>query len=118
MGIRVTSYRVAGRLVPPSAKGLRAGSIILRRDGVMDWHSTHAREELLIVLASRVHLEVVATSRRLRRFPLTAGQCAWLPSHTLHRVVNPSPATARYLYVTAPIVSERRKTRANDSTAR
>jgi len=91
---------------------------MLRRGDVMDWHSTHAREELLIVLASRVRLEVAVASRRLRRFQLTTGQCAWLPAHTLHRVVNPFTATARYLYVTAPIVSERRKTRANDSTAR
>jgi mannose-6-phosphate isomerase-like protein (cupin superfamily) len=75
----------------------------------MDWHSTRTREELLIAVSGRVHVEVqlpTYPSRRSRRanrcIVLQAGQCALLPRQTVHRVVNRSAATSRYLYVTGP----------------
>jgi mannose-6-phosphate isomerase-like protein (cupin superfamily) len=101
---------------------LRAGSVILRPREAMDWHSTGSREELVILLAGRVQIEADASGRpapgggaRLarrsprrsgggpcrRRWPLRAGQCAFIPRETSHRVVNRSQAIARYLYVTA-----------------
>ena len=80
----------------------------------MDWHSTRSREELLILLAGQVDLEAErprpraspaqrrgASRGRLRRVALRAGQCAFLPKRTLHRVINRSSADARYLYVAA-----------------
>ena len=101
--IRVTSFRKEGRVVPKRACGLRAGSVVLRPGGMMDWHSNGAREELLIALTGRVHLEAQTALRRVRRVALSAGQCALLPNETRHRVVNRSTVEARYLYVTAPI---------------
>ena len=65
----------------------------------MDWHSTREREELLVMLEGRVQLEL-RLSRRTSQVPLRAGECAWLPPHTLHRVVNRSAVPARYVYVT------------------
>jgi len=100
--LRVVSYRRAGRVIPRRRVGLRVGAVILRRGERMAWHSTEAREELLIVFAGRVRLEVEGRGRRLRRRVVAAGSCAWLPSHTRHRVVNRARAPARYLYVTAP----------------
>lgn len=68
----------------------------------MDWHSTKTREELLLAHRGRLCLEVrVATRRTLRRLRLTAGQCAFLPARTWHRVVNRSSSLAAYTYVTA-----------------
>ena len=61
----------------------------------MDWHSTKEREELLVMLEGRVQLELQTS-----RMSLRAGQCAWLPPRTLHRVVNRSTTPARYVYVT------------------
>ena len=69
----------------------------------MDWHSTRSREEILIALAGRVSLEVQSAAHVTRRIPLRAGQCVFLPTQTLHRVVNRSRAKAQYLYVTAPL---------------
>ena len=89
-------------MVPAQTKGLRAAVVVLQPGEVMDWHSTHAREELLVALAGRVRVEV-RSAHRLRRLSLTSGMCAFLPRQTLHRVVNRSPAAARYLYVTAPV---------------
>ena len=66
----------------------------------MDWHSTLGREELLVMLEGRVWLQV-RFSRRVSQVPLRAGQCAWLPPQTAHRVVNHSAASACYVYVTA-----------------
>ena len=96
------SFRRAGRLVPPSAVGLRARSVRLARGAVMPWHSTDGREELLLVLAGHVRLEFQTGQGRVRRLIVRAGQCAFLSAQTLHQVVNPSGAPANYLYVTAP----------------
>ena len=100
--IRVVSYQREGRLVPQAARGLRARSVELGPGQVMEWHSTHDREELLIALKGRVRLEVWMTPRRTRRRQLAAGQCAFLPRKTRHRVVNGSKMLAHYVYVTAP----------------
>ena len=99
--IRVTSFRKEGRVVPKRARGLRAGSVVLRPGGMMDWHSNGAREELLIALAGRIRIELRSSFRRSRRLALAAGHCALLPSRTLHRVINRSRRLAKYLYVTA-----------------
>jgi len=95
------SYRRAGRLVPRRSHGLRAGSVVLKPRQAMDWHSTKDREELLIILAGGVSLEVQTLRRRRRARSLSAGQCAFIPAETTHRVVNRSRTIARYLYVTA-----------------
>ncbi len=65
----------------------------------MDWHSTEAREELLLAMAGAVELQIRSRST-VRRRALRAGQCAFLPARTRHRVVNRSRTPARYVYVT------------------
>ncbi len=94
-------YTAAGRLVPRSARGLRAGSVILQPGEVMDWHSTQKREELLIALRGTVRLEVRRASR-VRGWMIRAGSCVLVPRRTRHRVVNRSAGAAHYLYVTTP----------------
>ena len=102
MRIRAVSCRRPGRLTPPQAVGLRAGAVTLPTGGVMDWHSTLGREELLVMLEGRVRLQV-RSPRRTSQVPLRAGQCAWLPPRTAHRVVNRSATSARYVYVTTRV---------------
>lgn len=97
---RRASYRTPGRLIPKRERGLRARSVILSPGERMDWHSTHAREELLISLSGAIRVEIDrgrprAASARLRR-----GQTLWLPARTRHRVLNPASARAHYIYVT------------------
>lgn len=67
----------------------------------MPWHSTHDREELLLVLAGRVRLETQTGRGIIRARPVRSGQYVFLPSQTLHQVVNASRGASRYLYVTA-----------------
>ena len=97
--VRRRSFERDGRLVPRTARGLRARAVTLKPHGVMDWHSTQAREELVIVLVGCVILEV-QQSRRIHRLSLAHGHCALLPARTTHRVVNDASRRARYLYVT------------------
>ena len=176
--IRVKSYHRAGRLMPPTARGMRARSVVLHHGQVMDWHSTQNREELLVLFSGQVQLEVQpppSRASRTRIYPKTqlgkrvtrsrgphapaaddadsavprpaasgflaersraergtrrgrvgwrsgrtrflegfwmgsrliAGQCAFLPRQTLHRVVNKSRTIAQYIYVTTPCPDEK-----------
>ena len=98
---RVVSHARAGRLTPPRAKGLRAGAVRLAPGEIMEWHSTREREELIVVIAGRVALELQSIEGRRRIAPLAAGQSAFLPSHTLHRMVNRSRTAVHYIYITA-----------------
>ena len=84
--------------MPPRARGLRAGAVRLGPGGVVAWHTTGRREELLVSLEGCVTLEVRA--RGLRRARMRAGQSMWLPPGTRHRVVNDGRRLARYIYVT------------------
>ena len=64
----------------------------------MAWHSTHDREELIIVLRGRLSLELLPARRRARA--LRPGQCAFIPTQTMHRLINASRSAACYVYVT------------------
>lgn len=67
----------------------------------MDWHSTHQREELLLVLRGRLGLERNGARADVRYRTLRAGQCAFVAAQTWHRVVNLAQSPSTYLYVTA-----------------
>ena len=69
----------------------------------MPWHSTGNREELVIVLGGKVRFESRLNGSRIKAVTIQAGECVFVPSHTMHQVVNRSKASAEYLYVTAPI---------------
>ena len=82
---------------------MRAGVVVLKPGEIMEWHSTRAREELLIMLAGRVQVEVEGRVG-CQHVGLNVGACARLPQRTRHRIVNRSTAAAaRYVYVTAPV---------------
>lgn len=90
----------AGKLVPPGAKRLRGRSVQLKPGGMMDWHSTGQREELLIALSGVLSVERRGSANRISRMTLREGECAFLPSGTWHRVLNGAPRASRYVYVT------------------
>ena len=95
------TFRTPGRLIPSASRGLRARAVRLSTGGVMDWHTTGEREELLLGLRGRVRVEIDA-GRAVRQIPLTAGESVFLPRRIRHRVVNASPRASVYLYVTGP----------------
>jgi mannose-6-phosphate isomerase-like protein (cupin superfamily) len=102
--VLVSSLVRAGRLIPKRGRGLRASVVILPPGEVMEWHSTRGREELLVVLAGRVQVELQASPRRYIHRAVRVGQAAFVPRETRHRVLNCSRMPARYLYVTGSAV--------------
>jgi quercetin dioxygenase-like cupin family protein len=95
------SFSRAGKLVPAGAKRFRGRSVKLSPGQAIAWHSTGVREEMLIALAGRLQLERDDGAGSLKMTTLVAGQCAWIPSGTQHRVVNRARRKAQYLYLTA-----------------
>ena len=85
--------------MPAAAKHFRGRCVALAPDGVMDWHSTRDREEVLMVLEGVVIVEIQRARRT--RVRLAPSSCLFLPQHTAHRVINRTSVAARYLYLTA-----------------
>lgn len=96
----VRAHTRAGRLTPAKNRGLRARVVILAPRGIMPWHSTRRREELLLVLRGALRVEWVQPRQQIIAQPLRAGHALWLPAQTIHRVVNAARRKARYIYVT------------------
>ena len=96
-----TSFHRPGRLVPPTARRMRARSVLLKPQQTMPWHSTGPREELLIVWAGTIRVETQPDATRLSGVTVRAGGCVFVPPQTVHQVVNRSPRPAQYVYVTA-----------------
>jgi len=65
------------------------------------WHSTGAREEVLIVLEGSLRLEYRRGRGAPRAMRLSSGFSAFLPQSVPHRVVNRSRRRLGYLYLTA-----------------
>ena len=97
--IRRRSLQRPGRVVPAGAARLRGRVVTLRPGGLMPWHSTERREELLIGLTGTVRVVTERAGRR-RSVVVEAGACVFLPQDTPHCVVNATRRAARYLYVT------------------
>ncbi|MBI4323358.1 MAG: cupin domain-containing protein [Candidatus Omnitrophica bacterium] len=100
-GVERRSYARTGKLLPKTAKRLRGRSVRLPPHGVMDWHSTARREELLVALAGSVRVEYRNGRGRTQATTVRAGQCAFIPSGVRHRVINRTTRVSHYLYVTA-----------------
>ena len=88
--------------MPRRASVVGAGVVVLQPGGIMEWHSTDVREELLIPLKGWARVEIQSSRSVRRQLRLGDGQCLLLPKHTMHRVVNVSTKASRYLYITAP----------------
>lgn len=95
------SYAQAGTLLPKTAKRLRGRSVRLAPHGVMDWHSTGEREELVMALRGRLQIDYATQSGRIASVRVATGQCAFIPSGVRHCVINLAKQTSHYLYVTA-----------------
>ena len=90
-----------GRLVPTTARRLRGRIVRLEPGGVMSWHSTGRREELLMPLTGAIRVEYEASRGRIRATTVSTWQSTFLPRATTHRVVNPSRAChVLYAYLT------------------
>ena len=69
--------------------------------GVMDWHSTGEREELVMALRGRLRIDYTTPSGRTASVSMAPGQCVFIPSGVPHCVINLAKGPSHYLYVTA-----------------
>jgi mannose-6-phosphate isomerase-like protein (cupin superfamily) len=83
---------------PGLAEGMRSGVVSLEPGHAVGRHSTHAREELIVVLEGSGEVLVVGGDA----VPLEAGAGAYVPPEQEHDVVNTGTGPLRYVYVVAP----------------
>jgi len=83
---------------PALAEGMRSGVVSLEPGHAVGRHSTHAREELIVVLEGSGELLVDGGDT----VPLEAGAGAYVPPEQEHDVVNTGTGPLRYVYVVAP----------------
>ena len=84
---------------PKLAEGMRSGVVLLQPGHAVGRHSTHAREELIVVLEGSGELVVDGVDA----VPLEAGSGAYVPPEQEHDVVNTGTGPLRYVYVVAPV---------------
>lgn len=83
---------------PNLAEGMRSGVVSLLPGHAVGRHSTHAREELIVVLEGNGEL-LVDGGDTVR---LEAGAGAYVPPEQEHDVANTGTGPLRYVYVVAP----------------
>lgn len=98
--LRRFSFLKTGRLILSPKQGLRARAVRLAANQSMGWHSTHHREELLLVIQGKVVVEAMRGARRKRSIGLKNGEGLFIPKMTKHSVSNASGSAALYVYVT------------------
>ncbi len=99
-------FDVPGRLIPNPTDGLRARCVWLLPEEAMHWHTTGAREELILVLEGQVRVETKPPRGRAKAMQACSGQSVFLPKGTAHRIVNLSRKSASYVYVTGQAASK------------
>jgi mannose-6-phosphate isomerase-like protein (cupin superfamily) len=80
---------------------MRSGVVTLQPGEAVGWHSTGAREELVIVLSGRGE----ARGRAGAPTPMHAGAALYVPPEHEHDIVNTGADVLRYVYVVAPTVA-------------
>lgn len=86
---------------PPQSVAMRSGCVTLRADETVGWHTTGAREELIIVLAGTGE----ARFREKPAITVRAGEALYVPPQCEHDLASTGPEPLRYIYVVAPAVT-------------
>jgi len=84
---------------PPTTRGMRSGRVALAEGEECGEHSTEAHEETLVILEGRGH----ALAKGHDPVAIAAGQCVYVPPHTVHNVRNDASPRLRYIYIVSPI---------------
>jgi len=83
---------------PPQSVAMRSGYVTLAAGATVGWHTTGAREELIIVLAGAGD----ACFRDKPTMAVGAGAAVYVPPQCEHDIVNTGLEPLRYIYVVAP----------------
>jgi len=83
---------------PPRSNGLKAGFVLLKPGKTMPEHTTGNNEEFIYIIEGEAILEIEQRREVIR---LKAGDYYYIPSRTVHAVVNSLSRDLRYIYVLA-----------------
>lgn len=102
LGARLIDLAAPGPVVlPPQSTRFKSRVVALAPGASVGLHTTHRREELVVVLEGRGELRLPATEEGGRTLPLVAGKAAYVPPETPHDIANTGSGPLRYLYVVA-----------------
>ena len=80
---------------PPESVTMQSGLVVLAPQHSVGKHSTHQREELLVVLEGKG--EMIFKDKSF--LPVEANHAVYCPPHTEHDVKNTCTSVLRYVYV-------------------
>ena len=83
----------------PQTSGMRGGSVKLKPEESVGWHSTGEQEEALVIL----HGTGVANIEGQADVPVHDNMLAYIPPGTKHNVTNTGTEILEYVWVVAPI---------------
>jgi len=86
---------------PPQSVAMRSGYVTLPAGETVGWHTTGAREELIIVLAGAGQ----ARFRKKAAIPVRAGDAVYVPPECEHDMASSGPEPLRYIFVVAPALA-------------
>jgi quercetin dioxygenase-like cupin family protein len=82
-------------LTDENANKMRSGMIVLQSGEEICAHNTNENEELIVVLEGEATVEIVCQVF----FEVKSGSVAYIPSRTLHNVINNADSKLRYIYI-------------------
>lgn len=85
-------------LTDENAKKMRSGMIVLQRDEEVGEHNTNENEELIVLLEGIATVEIDGQIFS----EVKSGSIAYIPSRTLHNVINRADSKLRYIYIVSP----------------
>ena len=83
---------------PPQTVGMKSGLVSLEPGSSVGAHSTHGREEILVVLEGEGEAHVSGHPPLV----INAGNAVYIPPHHEHNIFNRGARHLRYVYVVAP----------------
>jgi len=87
----------------PMTHGMKSGYVVLQPGENVGEHNTESKEEAIVVLDGRIQVTV-----RGRPFAVAGpGQLVYIPAATVHDMCNTSTASARYIYIVAPVAKRK-----------
>ena len=82
-------------LTDENANKMRSGMIVLQSGEEICAHNTNENEELIVVLEGIATVEIIGQLF----LEVKSGSVAYLPSRTLHNVINRADSKLRYIYI-------------------
>lgn len=86
-------------IYPPQSQRFKSQVVELPPGKNVGLHSTHHREELVVILEGEGELRLPESEPNM--LPLSSGKATYVPPETPHDIYNTGEAPLRYIYIVA-----------------